>query len=139
MSLALKIDELRHYITYSNLDLACVTETWLQEHIHNNVVAVSGFNLLCCDRKDRQHGSVCKYIKDSIQFSLLDDLSKPSFEVIFVKTRPNRLPMGFSNVIVGTVYLPPSSSYLWNCLSIIESKYSNCGILLLGDFNKLDS
>ena len=144
MSLAPKIDELRYYITYSNLDLVCLTETWLQEHIYNNVVAISDFNLLRRDRKDRQHGGVCIYIRDSIQFSLLDDLSEPSFEVIWVKIRPDRLPRGFSNVIVGTVYHPPSSNnlamlnYLWNCLSSIESKYSNCGILLLGDFNNLD-
>lgn len=144
MLLAPKIDELRHYITYSNLDLICLTETWLQEHIHNNVVAISGFNLLHRDRKYGQHGGVCIYIRDSIQFSLLDDLFEPSFEVIWVKIRPDRLPRGFSNVIVGTVYHPPSSNnsamlnYLWNCLSLIESKYLNCEIWLLGDFNKLD-
>ena len=66
MSLAPKIDELRYYITYSNLDLVCLTETWLQEHIYNNVVAISDFNLLRRDRKDRQHGGVCIYIRDSI-------------------------------------------------------------------------
>ena len=134
MLLAPKIDELRHYITYSNLDLICLTETRLQEHIHNNVVAISGFNLLHRDRKYGQYGGVCIYIRDSIQFSLLDDLFEPSFEVIWVKIRPDRLPRGFSNVIVGTVYHPPSSNnsamlnYLWNCLSLIESKYLNCEI-----------
>ena len=84
------------------------------------------------------------YIKDSIQYSLLDDLNDFSFEVLWAKIRPARLPRGISNVIVGTVYHPPSSNnpaklnYLMNCLSSIESRYPNCGILLLGDFNKLN-
>jgi hypothetical protein len=63
MSLASKIDEVWHYVTHANLDVVCLTETWLREHIHNNV--------------QRLHGGVCTYIKDSIQFSILDDLIDP--------------------------------------------------------------
>jgi hypothetical protein len=43
---------------------------------------ISGYNLFRRDRKGGQHGGVGIYIKDSIQFSLLDDLSDPSLEVI---------------------------------------------------------
>ena len=49
MSLAPKIDEIRHVVQYANLDCVCITESWLQSHIHDNVVALSGFNLV---RKD---------------------------------------------------------------------------------------
>jgi hypothetical protein len=38
MSLAPKIDELRESITLRNIDLICITETWLQNHIHDNIV-----------------------------------------------------------------------------------------------------
>lgn len=79
-----------------------------------------------------------------MQYSVLDDLANSQFEVLWIKIRPNRLPRGFSNIIVGNVYHPPSSdnaamlNYLMNCMSSIESRYKNSGILLLGDFNKLD-
>ena len=93
MSLAPKIDEVRHHVEYANLDLVCLTETWLQEHIHDNVVAISGHNLIRLDRKEGVHGGVCMFIKDSIQYSLLDDLFDSSVEVLWVKIRPNRSAM----------------------------------------------
>ena len=60
MSLAPKIDEVRHCVTHANVDVVCLTETWLREHIHNNVVSINGFNLVRLDRKTRIHG--CVYI-----------------------------------------------------------------------------
>jgi hypothetical protein len=148
MSLAPKIDEVRHYTTYANLDLICLTETWLQERIHDNVVSIDGFNLLRLDRRTSTHGGgVCTYIKDTIQFSLLNDLlpsSTSSLEVLWIQIRPNRLPRGFSNIVVGTVYRPPRAdntamlNYLMDSLSSIETQHSNCGIILLGDFNGIN-
>ena len=45
---------------------------------------------------------------------------------------------------MGTVYHPTNAensemlNYLIECLSFIESNYSNCGIIILGDFNRLN-
>ena len=39
MSLASKVDELRHVVKYANLDLVRITESWLKSHIHDNAVA----------------------------------------------------------------------------------------------------
>lgn len=83
------------------------------------------------------------YIKDTINFTVLDDLQDPSFEMLWVKLRPARLPRGCNSIVVGTLYHPPSASdsaimeYLIKCLTTIESCYSNCGILIAGDFNRL--
>ncbi len=143
--MAPKIDEVRHCSTYANLDLICLSETWLQEHIHYNVVSVNGFNLLRLDRRTNVHGGVCTYIKDTIQFSLLDDfLPSSCLEVLWIKIRPNRLPRGVSSIVVGTVYHPPRAdntamlTYLMDSLSLIETRHPNCGIILLGDFNGLN-
>ena len=144
MSLAPEIDEAGHFVDYANVDLVCLTETWLQRQIHDNVVSISGFNLVCLDRQTSVHGSVCTYVKNSLQYSVLDDLADSQFEVLWIKIRPNCLPRGFSNIIVGNVYHLPNSdnaamlNYLMNCMSSIESRYKNSGILLLGYFNKLD-
>ena len=143
MSLAPKIDEIQHCVVHANFGLVCLTETWLKDCIQDEVVSISGFNIVRLDRKSQIHGGVCTYINESIQFSLMDDLVDPAFEVLWIKIRPSRLPRGFNCIIVGTVYHPPSASdsemlnYLINCLSSIEAQSPNSGILLLGDFNKL--
>ena len=145
MSLAPKIDEVRDVIYRGNYDFVSFVETWLQGHIHDNVVDIQGYNLIRRDRCERQHGGVCIYIKDSIEFSVLDELFDSLFEVLWINMRPTRLPRGFTNLIVGTVYHPPSAenaamlNYLSNCLSVMESRFPNCGFIILGDFNKLNT
>ncbi|PFX15723.1 hypothetical protein AWC38_SpisGene20057 [Stylophora pistillata] len=143
MSLAPKIDELRHVVQNANLDCICITESWLRSSIHDNVVGLEGFNIIRRDRVESEHGGVCMYIKDTSNFTGLAELQKPSFEMLWVKLRPFCLPRGCNFIVVGTLYHPPSASdpaimeYLIKCLSTIESYYPNCGILLAGDFNRL--
>ena len=57
-----------------NVDLVCISETWLKSHIPSNVVDVSGFRLVRRDRTSDQHGGVCIYIKNSIKYHVLDDV-----------------------------------------------------------------
>lgn len=144
MSLAPKIDEIRHVVTYANLDCVCITESWLQSHVHDNVVALDGFNLVRRDRVDTIHGGVCTFIKDNINFTILEDLEDSLFEALWIKLRPSRLPRGYSCIVLGNIYHPPSADdsavlqYLSKCLSFIESRYTNCGLLIVGDFNRLN-
>ena len=59
--------------------------------------------------------------------------------------RPTRLPRGISSIIADVVYHPPKATnsmmldYLTKCLMDLESKYSNCGFLVLGDLNHLNN
>ena len=127
MSLAPKIDELRHVIQNANLDCICITESWLRCHIHDNVVALEGFNIIRRDRVESEHCGVCMYIKDTISFTVLDDLQDPSFEMLWAELRPARPPSGYNSIVVGTLYHPPRASdpaimeYLIKCLSTFES------------------
>ena len=146
MSLAPKIDEVNSVVINANVDVVCITETWLQSHIPDSVVAINGFNLIRRDRKEAIHGGVCMYIKASIPYTILGDLEDEngSFEVLWIKLRPTRLPRGISSIIAGVVYHPPQAinsmmlDYLTKCLMDLESKYPNCGLLVLGDFNHLN-
>ena len=121
-----------------------LTETWLQSHIHSNVVELNGYNLIRKDRQVGLHGGICIYIKDSIKVSFLDTLPISSLEVLWVKLRPTRLPRGIHSIIAGTVHHPPNAdnaemlTYLMETLSFIESNYANCGIIIPGDFNHLN-
>ena len=141
MSLAPKIDEIRETVRYANLDFVCITETWLKDHIDNNVIAISDYNVNRRDRYRANHGGVCIYIKQSIQFKILEELMDDHFEVLWIKIRPTRLPRGITCIVIGVLYHPPGVSdtpmldYLYSCLSVIEARYHGCGIILLGDFN----
>ena len=143
MSLAPKINELCNVIQNANLDYICIRESWPRSHIHENMVALEVFNIIRRDRIEYEHSGVCVYIKDTINFTVLDDLQDPSFKMLWAKLRPARLPSGCTSIVVGMLYHPPSASdpaimeYLIKCLSSIESCYPNCGILIAGDFNRL--
>lgn len=62
MSLAPKIDKIRESVRYANYDFVCITETWLKDHIDNNVVSISGYNVVRRDCYNAEHGGVYKYL-----------------------------------------------------------------------------
>ena len=45
MSLAPKIDEVRSVAAEVNLDIICIVESWLQTHIHDNIVHIDNYNI----------------------------------------------------------------------------------------------
>ena len=59
MSLAPKIDEIREVVHNVNFDLVCITESWLKDHIDNNSVAISGYNVIRRDRTEVEYGGIC--------------------------------------------------------------------------------
>ena len=146
MSLAPKIDELRIFLNTHEFDLCCITETWLKDSIDDSVVDISGYNIIRKDRTHKLHGGVALYVKDSIQFSILRDYEFPDPEgpeVLWAKITPNRLPRGYSCLIIGTVYHPPPPAkdeplldYMMDSLSRIESDIPGAGIILAGDWNR---
>ena len=111
-SLSPKIDEVRVMISNANLDFACITETWLKDHINDHTVSVSGCNIIRRDREVIDHGGVCMYVRESMRFETLSDFMDENFEVLWVRICPPRLPRGVSSIVVGTVYHPPRTSLL---------------------------
>ena len=114
MSLAPKIDEIAVSLTTNEIDIAFFGETWLKDSIPDDVLTIKGYQLFRRDRKHKSHGAVCSYINDAISCNRLLDLENDSFEVMWVVLRPNRLPRGYSNVIIAVVYHPPGA----NCESM---------------------
>ena len=62
---------------------------------------------------------------------------------MWAKITPNRLPRGYSCLIIGTVYHPPPPAkdeplldYMMDSLSRIESDIPGAGIILAGDWNR---
>jgi hypothetical protein len=127
-------------ISDANLDLVRITETWLKYHIDSHVVGIAGYTIVRLDRKVISHGGVCMYIR----YNVLLDLIDKNFEVLWFKIRPDRLTRGIPSIVIGTVYHPPSAgdsliqNYMYESLSKIERRSPDCGVILLGDFNKLN-
>ena len=99
------------------------------------------------NRKSGVHGGIGLYINNTIKYKALTDLNHPELEVPWAHLRPVRLPRGFPCIVSGTVYhtLYPNGSsdaamidYLISSLTTIEGRYPDCGILLSGDFNRLN-
>ena len=99
MSLAPKVDELRHVVKYASLDLVCSTESWLKSHIQDNVVALESYNIICRDRTEAEHCGVYVYIKNTLKFTVVDDLEGPSFEALWIQISPTRLLRGYSSIL----------------------------------------
>ena len=145
MSLSPKIDEIHLYVQDHVPDIMCFTETWLKDTVENSVIHIRNYTLVRKDRIYAQHGGVCLYIKDTIPFRVLREYERDiSIEVLWCKLCSRRLPHGFSYIIVGVVYHPPTAddqqmiNYLINTLSEIESSIPNAAIILTGDFNRLN-
>ena len=147
LSLAPKLDEVSDTITYANLDLACITETWLHDHIHNNVISIPEYNLVR-DRIDITDGGFCTYIKKGLKYTVLEDLYDDKIEAIWPQLRPLRFPRGLSCIIIANIYHPQTDKgisdpeilhYLYDSISTIELRFSNCGVLITGDFNRLNT
>ena len=144
MSLVPKVDEVRVLASRRYFDFLFITETWLRDVIGDNQIALENFNLIGHDRLSGLHGGVCIYTRVEIKCKRLDELENPNFEVLWVHTKPNRLPRGVTCVILACVYHPPSSNdheileYLFESLTEVEGLHPGCAIIIAGDFNKLD-
>ena len=144
MSLSPKIDELREVAKQIEVGLICITETWLRRHIHDNVVEIYGYNIVRRDRY-QDHGGVCMYVKNGIEYELLSALANNDHEVIWLKLKPVSLPRRKPCIILCNLYLPPKGNdqdlinYLYESLTKIEARFTNCGTIILGDFNKLNN
>ena len=93
-------------------------------------------------------GGVALFISDNIPFKRHQDLENLAFECMWVWLRPHRLQRPLSGIITAVVYCPLDKSaqdwrdlvtYLSDTIDIIRFRYPDCGIVILGDFNGLDT
>ena len=129
MSIVPKIDEVNLFVTNNQTDFVFVTETWLNDSVSSSYLHIPGYHFINKNRSSGIHGGVGIYIKNEIKFDILNYLHDPGFEVLWVRTRPIRLPRGLSCVITGTVYHPLSADdkrildYLLKSLTEIEGRH----------------
>ena len=145
MSLVPKIDEVREFVLRKEVDLVFITETWLKECVSDGAIDIPDFSVVRHDRKERLHGGVCAYIREGCRYQHLKDLNCcDDHEGLWLHIRPNRLTRGLSCIIAAAIYYPPNADdrsmreHLFQSLALVESKFPDSGILVTGDFNRLD-
>lgn len=62
-----KIDLLRNDFLDSNVDVLCVTESWLDEPVGGNLVKIKGYRLYRNDRYYSRGGGTCMYISNRLK------------------------------------------------------------------------
>lgn len=147
MSLGPKIDKLRCFANDNKPDLISLTETGIYDDTAADHLHLPGYNLCLKNRKSGVHRGVGLNINNTIKYKALIDLYHPELEVLWAHLRLVRLPRGFPCVVSGTVYntlYPGGASdaamigYLISSLTTIEGRFPGCGIILSGDFNRLN-
>lgn len=103
-SLLAGFNEIRDYIIENNYDIFMITETWLGEHIDNEVVNIAGYNLVREDRSWRG-GGVGMYLKTSINFNIVQVSHYEPLEQMWLKITLNNKVYAF-----GVFYHPPNTN-----------------------------
>ena len=134
MSLTPKVVEVPHVVQDAKLEFICTIKSWLKPHIQDFFVEIDGYHLVRRAREEIMHGGVFTFIKDTIPFSIVEDLADKSLEVLWLDIRPYRLPRGVNNIIVGVIYLPPLASNSEMLVYLINCPLSNRAIPTVGLF-----
>ena len=83
------------------LDIACLSETWLSACSPN--VDIPGYNLVRDDRKNRKGGGVSIYINNRLKFNVLEELTIEEAECCGVE-----ILIGTQRIAVMSLYRPPN-------------------------------
>ena len=95
-----------HKIDDNEVDIACVTETWLSDEVPHCVTDIDGYTCERRDRVDRRGGGVLTYIRNSIPYHRLSILECDEVESLWLLSRDKCTPRNLSHILVGVVYHP---------------------------------
>jgi len=115
-SLNNKDQELRTYFINKNkIDVALVTETWLNSQINLNIVS---YEVIRSDSPRHNAGGVAIIINEQIKFHILPQINIAGCDVLLIKIQSN------INLTVGVIYVPPKAQFNINLLSNILTNHS---------------
>lgn len=142
-----KIDELQVVVETNDVNVAIVTETWLNDSIPTSAVSIGqSFQIF---RKDRptHGGGVMAYVHNDLPTKHLVSAEVSDKEVLWLLHTPYRTPRPFSCIITVALYFPPGKSvlersemndYITEHLDNLLKEKPSAGIMITGDFNQLD-
>ena len=83
-SLINKFDEMCVLIKYTDVDILCITETWLDNYISDNEITIENYDLF---RKDWSHSrgrGLCCYAKSELHVSSPDNIYHSEHETLWI-------------------------------------------------------
>ena len=98
-SITNKIDELSAVVSTNQIDMMCITETWLCSIIPDNALSFANFTVIRNDRTSSSGGGVCIFINNNIYCQRLENFENPSVESLWLLVRPKRLPRSISVIV----------------------------------------
>ena len=141
-----KFDMFKQQLLNSNIDVFCISESWLRESLTSNIIDIPGYKLSRLDRNWSENnnikkgGGLCMYINQNIEFSNSDicklNCSSKDIEIQWMVLKFLKM----RDMIIANVYRPPQGN-VKNCCKYIRScldEFDNMAkkdIFLLGDFN----
>lgn len=127
-------DEIEHLVQENNVDILCLTETWISPHMSNYFVNIP--NLKIFRRDHGRGGGVCIFIRDDLKVTeVTNPIEKiDGVEDVWVTVQCRKLP----SFIVGCIYRHPKASvatFDYILESFRNMSMRNKPLFILGDFN----
>ncbi len=135
-SILRKMDELKIVVEKGKYDFVAITETWLNNEVHNALIALPGYNTIRQDREQKRGGGVLVYIRECLTFKQIRILNPEYSEIIWCEVNLGKT----RNLILGCTYRAPNcteseNKTLYSKIRDVCLSHPNSTILLTGDFN----
>ena len=130
-----KLDHVGVLLDENNIDVLCLTETWLDNNDDDSVITIEGFKFCRLDRTTgMKHGGILCYVRDGIVFTEKSDLYNDNVEALWININlPQTKPL-----LLGTVKRAPD--YKAEYIDKLDFLFQNCtslydDVVIVGDFN----
>ena len=87
-SLSQKNDELESVAEINQVDIICITESWLTPSCPDPIISLTNFIHFRKDRLFSRGGGVCTYINAEIHCGKLEHFEHPDIECLWIVLRP---------------------------------------------------
>ncbi len=129
-----KIDEIKAVMQSENIDILCITETWLHTDTANSHLQIDNYKIFRNDRSSRG-GGTCIYVRDEYTAEqIYQNESHEDVQDVWLKIQIGKT----KSVIIGALYRHPKGSansfdYIENMLHTASNQSKS--LYVLGDFN----
>ena len=131
-SLLSNMEEIKLLIDVRNVDILCISETWLLSNVPDSFVGIENFNIFRYD--EGFGGGTCIYVRDDLKVTPIN-LNIPGIDKVedmWLSVQCRKLP----SFIIGRIYRRPHSSnatfdYLLDAFRSVSLR--NKPIYILGD------
>ena len=122
----------------------CLQETWLKEFHDLSLLEIKGYNLVTRFPSCSIHGGVCIYLKNSINYRILDLFGNSDiWDGQFIEVNVSNFSENHTKkVVIGNIYRPPRNNIdnlktFVNDIDLVLNKIQNLRseAVVMGDFN----